>query len=89
MQKYPTQNQHNLATTSPTLGEQETDQTSDRLFLTLPYHPSYIPRRTIREIYRNTCEDELRQELGIEQMTVGYKHATYIGDIVTWSKLSK
>ena len=79
MQKYPTQNQHNLATTSPTLGEQETDQTSDRLFLTLPYHPSYIPRRTIREIYRNTCEDELRQELGIEQMTVGYKHATYIG----------
>ena len=57
--------------------------TRDRLFLKVPFHPNYIPRHRIREIYRQECEDELRQHVGIERFTVAYSRPPNVGDIIT------
>lgn len=61
--------------------------TRDRLFLKVPFHPNYIPRHRIREIYRQECEDELREHVGIERFTVAYSRPPNIGDILTRSSL--
>ena len=63
------------------------EQKRDRLFLKVQFHPSYIPRQTIRRIYREECEEELRQEIGIERFTIAYSRAPNIGDFVTRSRL--
>lgn len=76
-----------VAPQDATHGEAETERKRDRLFIRLPYHPCYIPRRTLREIYQQTCEDEIRQELGIERLTIAYSRAKNIGDAVTKSSL--
>jgi hypothetical protein len=53
-----------------------------RLFFHMQYHPKDIPRREIRDIYDDLCENTLEAELGITQFSIAYSRPTTIGSVI-------
>ena len=63
------------------------DDTSDRLFFHLQYHPDDISRKRIQELYQEHCGELFRQELNIERPTIAYSRPPNLGEYVTKAKL--
>ncbi|KAL7522484.1 hypothetical protein ACHAWX_007171 [Stephanocyclus meneghinianus] len=59
----------------------------ERLFFHLEYHPSDIPRRQIRQIYEEECQDILQSKIGISEFTIAYSRPSNVADMVSKSKL--
>jgi hypothetical protein len=77
-----TQDQLNLQNSSP--------QKRNQLFLHFNYHPSDIPRYTIRKLHEEELKDTLIQELPPDTtITICYKHQKNIQDIVAKATLFK
>jgi hypothetical protein len=59
----------------------------ERLFFHMEFHPQDIPREHVRRIYQETCGDVLKDEIGIERLTMAYSRPRTIGNIVAKAKL--
>ena len=75
------------ATMSQEQHDNEGNKKRDRVFLKLKFHPNYIPRKKIRELYEEELEDVLRDQLGVDQFTICYSRAQSISDCVVRSRL--
>ena len=75
------------ATMSQEQHDNEGNKKRDRVFLKLKFHPNYIPRKKIRELYEEELEDVLRDQLGVNQFTICYSRAQNISDCVVRSRL--
>ena len=77
--KIQSTNQHTLT---------DTNMQRNQLFLHFNYHPSDIPRHTIRKIYEEELKDVLHQELCPNtKVTVCYSRPKNIQDIVAKATL--
>ena len=61
--------------------------TCSRLFFHLEYHPHDIPKRLIRQIYKQECQDILQSETGISELTIAYSCPSNVAYMVSKSKL--
>ena len=86
----------------------EKDSTSEkiltpdnRLFFHIPYHPRYISRQDLRDIYETTCENtsqtnflnavniKSRNLMQINQLTVAYHRPKNLRDVICPSALTE
>ena len=63
------------------------DDTNNRIFIHLKYHPDDIPRQKIQELYKQYCGDIFRTELDIDRPTIAYSRPKNLGDFITKAKL--
>ena len=61
--------------------------TCSRLFFHLEYHPHDIPKRLIRQIYKQECQVILQSETGISVLTIAYSCPSNAAYMVSKSKL--
>ena len=61
--------------------------TCNRLFFHLEYHPFDIPKRLIRQIYKQECQNILQSKIGISELTIAYSRPSNVADMVSKSKL--
>ena len=65
----------------------DTDNTNDRLFFHLQYHPDDISRKRIQELYQEHCGELFLRELNIQRPTIAYSRPPNLGEFVTKAKL--
>jgi hypothetical protein len=53
----------------------------------MQYHPRYIPKDEVHQIYSDVCEELFTRELNIKQFTIAYSRPTTMGSVVAKSKL--
>ena len=59
-----------------------------QLFIHFKYHPNYIPRRTVRNIYEEVLQEAILQEIGNHvNYTVCYSRPTNIGNYIAKAAL--
>jgi len=74
----------------PTQSDSTPDQplsNKERLFLHFEYHKNDIPKKRIRAIYDNTCQEAFSEILGIEQLTIAYSRSKNVQDTITKARL--
>jgi hypothetical protein len=53
----------------------------------MQFHPNDIPRREVRELYDDLCEEAFSAELGVTQFTIAYSRPTTIGSVIAKADL--
>ena len=58
-----------------------------RLFFHMQFHPSDVPKKVIRKLYEEICQDVFREHAGIEQFTICYSRAKSLGSVIAQARL--
>ena len=59
----------------------------EQIVLHLEFHPDDIPRKRVRELYAENCEEVFRRTLGIERAIVAYSRPRNLRDLLQSAKL--
>ena len=63
------------------------DSNKKQAFFHMEFHPGDIPRRDVRKIYTDTCEEIFKDRLDIEKFTIAYSRPKTIGSVITKAQL--
>ena len=78
----------NPAPPAPPEDDDDAKKASRRqLFFHMQYHPNNIPRKTVRQLYNEECQEVFKDRIDVEKFTVAYSKPTTIGSVIAKSHI--